>query len=506
MNRYSSLVDVKVMAQPALYLPAGFAVTEEVAQLHDRSHVEVISLPCEIQRMGDVKPEDLHTPGLLYLPNPYVVPGGRFNEMYGWDSHFIVLGLISSGLYDLAKGMVDNQLFEIKYYGTVLNANRTYYLTRSQPPFLTATIRSVYECKHCFADQETALAWLEDAYRLAVMYHATWTLPHHFAGSTGLSRYFDLETGPVPEFADHDTYFHDVIGWLLTNALEDPGYLIRNRHQIDSESGAHNTDANISPRTGVMRERASVKSHSLTDDFYLGDRAMRESGFDCSFRFGPFCGLTHHFAPVCLNSLLYRYECDMACLARELKYETEEENWNMQAKHREAAIHKYLWREDEGLFMDYNFVRELPSGYRYLSTYYPMWAGLATKEQAESLRKKLHIFERSGGLAMSPTESGMQWDEPYGWAPCNWLVVEALRNYGYLDDALRIAKAFVCTIDYNFARDATMREKYNVVAGDAEVHVTAGYKENVIGFGWTNGVYLKMQELLAVGAELRSAR
>jgi alpha,alpha-trehalase len=275
---------------------------------------------------------------------------------------------------------------------------------------------------------------------------------------------------------------------------------------MDSESGAHNAEGIASPRTGVMRERASVKSYSLTEDFYLGDRAMRESGFDCSFRFGPFCGLTHHFAPVCLNSLLYRYECDMACLARELKYETEEENWNMQAKHREAAIHKYLWREDEGLFMDYNFVRELPSGYRYLSTYYPMWAGLATKEQAESLRKKLHIFERSGGLAMSPTESGMQWDEPYGWAPCNWLVVEALRNYGYLDDALRIAKAFVCTIDYNFARDATMREKYNVVAGDAEVHVTAGYKENVIGFGWTNGVYLKMQELLAVGAELRSAR
>jgi len=371
----------------------------------------------------------------------------------------------------------------------------------TQPPFLTAMIRSVYECKHSFPDRETALGWLTDAYQLAVKNHATWTYPHHFAGSTGLSRYFDLETGPVPEFADHSSYFHDVINWLFAHPVEDPGYLIWNRHHMDSESGVQDAAAVVSSRTGVMRERASVNSHSLTEDFYLGDRAMRESGFDCSFRFGSFSGLTHHFAPVCLNSLLYRYERDMAYIARELKLAAEEQNWNSLAMNRANAIHQYLWRNKEGLFMDYNFVRELSSGYCYLSTYYPMWAGLATKEQAESLQNKLHIFERAGGLAMSSTESGMQWDEPYGWAPCNWIVVEALKAYGYLDDALRIAKAFVRTVDDNFARDATMREKYNVVKGDAEVHVTAGYKENVIGFGWTNGVYLKMRELLAESAE-----
>lgn len=501
MRGYSSIVDIKVNAHPVLYLPAGHPVTEEVAELRDRSYVQVDSLPRVIQRMGDVKPEDLPSPGLLYLPNPYVVPGGRFNEMYGWDSYFIVQGLISSGRHDLAKGMLDNLLFEIEYYGTVLNANRTYYLTRSQPPFLTAMIRSVYECERSFTDHKTALDWLTKAYQLATEYHATWTQPHHFAGSTGLSRYFDLETGPVPEFADHSSYFHDVINWLLAHPLEDPGYLIRNRHHTDSASGTHNATAAVSPRTGVMRERASVNSHSLTEDFYLGDRAMRESGFDCSFRFGPFSGMTHHFAPVCLNSLLYRYERDMAYLASELKLVDEEQGWNSLAIIRADAIHKYLWRNDKGLFMDYNFVRELPSGYCYLSTYYPMWAGLATKEQAESLQNRLYIFERSGGLAMSSIESGMQWDEPYGWAPCTWIVVEALRAYGYFDDALRIAKAFVCTVDDNYTRDETMREKYNVVKGDAEVHVTAGYKENVIGFGWTNAVYLKMQELLAESAE-----
>jgi alpha,alpha-trehalase len=499
MNGYASFVDVKVKGQPVLYLPAGLPVDDNVSELHNL--IAIKSLPRIIQRMGDVKPEDLPAPGLLYLPYPYVIPGGRFNEMYGWDSYFIVLGLISSGLYDLAKGMADNLLYEVKHYGTVLNANRSYYLTRSQPPFLTAMILSVYKCKNCFPDDQTRRAWLEEAYELAAKYHSTWMQPHHFAGSTGLSRYFDLESGPVPEYADHSSYFHDIINWLLTHPLEDPGYLIRNRHQADSDSGAQGAHAVVSPRTGVMRERASVKSHSLTEDFYLGDRAMRESGFDCSFRFGSFCGLTHHFAPVCLNSLLYRYERDMACLAGELNRAAEEQNWNAQAERRADEIQKYLWRENEGMFMDYNFVRELPSGYRYLSTYYPMWAGLATREQAELLRKNLHIFERSGGLSMSSKESGMQWDEPYGWAPCNWIVVESLKAYGYIDDALRIAKAFVGTIDKNFARDANMREKYDVVKENAEVHVTAGYKENVIGFGWTNGVYLKMLELLAESAE-----
>jgi alpha,alpha-trehalase len=126
-----------------------------------------------------------------------------------------------------------------------------------------------------------------------------------------------------------------------------------------------------------------------------------------------------------------------------------------------------------------------------------MWVGLATKAQAELLRGNLHLFERSGGLAMSTASSGMQWDDPYGWAPCNWIAVEAMRSYGYHDDARRIAGAFAGTVEANFARDGTMREKYDVVKRDAEVHVTAGYKENVIGFGWTNGVYLKMRQLLA---------
>ena len=224
---------------------------------------------------------------------------------------------------------------------------------------------------------------------------------------------------------------------------------------------------------------------------------MRESGFDSSFRFGPFCGMTHHFAPVCLNSLLYRYERDMACFAIELRLTSDAQAWDALAEQRAESTRRYLWREDEGLFQDYNFISGQNSRYSYLSTFYPMWAGLATKEQSESLRRNLYLFERAGGLAMSTQASGMQWDEPYGWAPCNLIVAEGMRSYGYCDEACRIARAFITTVNHGFANDATVREKYDVVNGSAEVHVTAGYKENVIGFGWTNGVYLKMRELLS---------
>jgi len=497
MSEYASLVDAKIASNPILYLPADVTVPADVIELYDRCRVQVRSLPRVIEKMGDVRPEDLPAPGLLYLPNKYVVPGGRFNEMYGWDSYFIVLGLLSSGRYKLARGMVQNFFFEIKEYGAVLNANRTYCLTRSHPPFLTAMIRSVYEYPQCFEDGETRIVWLEDAYRFAKKYYANWMEAHHRAGDTGLTRYFDIDTGPVPELADDSTYYFDVIDWLLAHPRQYSGYLIQDCRRSDPSIEPASLSTGCSPRGGVLCDCASVKGHCLAGDFYLGDRAMRESGFDSSFRFGPFCGMTHHFAPVCLNSLLYRYERDMAGFADELRVAGDVERWNELADQRGESIRKYLWQEDEGLFQDYNFISGQSSRYSYLSTFYPMWAGLATREQAESLRRNLCLFERAGGLAMSAQASGMQWDEPYGWAPCNLIVAEGMRSYGYFDEARRIARAFTATVDHGFANDATVREKYDVVRMGAEVHVTAGCKENVIGFGWTNGVYLKMRELLS---------
>jgi len=502
MNEYASLVDPKIVSQPVLYLPADITLPAEVVELYDRSRVQVYPLPRIIEKIGDVRPEQLAAPGLLYLPNPYVVPGGRFNEMYGWDSYFIVLGLIASGRYGLARGMVENFFFEIMHYGTVLNANRTYCLTRSHPPFLTSMIRAVYECRQCFGEGEASITWLERAYRLAARDYAMWAAPHRRAGETGLTRYFDLDCTQVPELADDSRYFHDVIEWLLAHPRQDPGYLVQDdRSPSDKVREIQSARRDRELAAGGLSVPASVKGRSLAEDFYRGDRAMRESGFDSSFRFGVFCGKTHHFAPVCLNSLLYRYERDMSEFAHELRLTKDAEKWDTIAQERAAHIQQYLWHEEQGLFQDYDFVREKASEYNYLSTFYPMWAGLATPEQAECLRRNLRLFERPGGLAMSTQASGMQWDEPYGWAPCNLIAAEGMRAYGFRDDALRIARAFISTVDRGFEEDATVREKYHMVRGDAEVHVTAGYKDNVIGFGWTNAVYLKMKEMLLAGGE-----
>ena len=499
MTDCHSLVDIKITANPVLYLPAETPAPKEVSALEQKCHVKVATLPRRIEKLGDVRPEELPAAGLLYLPNPYVVPGGRFNEMYGWDSYFIVLGLEADHREALAMGMVDNFLFEIEHYGAVLNANRTYYLTRSQPPFLTSMIRAVYENPASFpatpAGRTEARAWLERAYALAEKDYSTWTRPEHKAGTTGLARYFDYGVGPVPEMADDSTYYPDVIRWLVAHPREGEGFLVKGSEHPDAAEAARLKQSSCDVRASVVCERAWAGGYRLSRDFYLGDRAMRESGFDPSFRFGPFSGATHHYAPVCLNSLLYRYERDLEHLAHLLAKPAEAHQWDRKAKARDVAIQRYLWRQKEGVFADFDFIHAKASSYAYIASLYPLWAGVATREEAKQVADKLNLFERPGGLSMSNTQTGMQWDEPFGWAPTNWIAVAGLQAAGFREDAKRIARAFDATVDAGFAKDATIREKYNVVSGNANVQVSAGYKVNVIGFGWTNSVYLKMKQV-----------
>ena len=501
MTDCHSLVDIKVTANPVLYLPAETPAPPEVTALKEKCHLKAMALPRRIEKLGDVRPEDLRAAGLLYLPNPYVVPGGRFNEMYGWDSYFIVLGLEADHRETLAKGMVDNFLFEIEHYGAVLNANRTYYLTRSQPPFLTSMIRAVYENPASFpatpAGRIAARAWLERAYTLAEKDYSTWTRPEHKAGTTGLTRYFDLGNGPVPEESDDSTYYSDVIRRLVAHGERgSEGFLVKGSEHPDAAEAARLKQTSCDVHASVVCERAWAAGYRLSRDFYLGDRAMRESGFDPSFRFGPFDGATHHYAPVCLNSLLYRYERDLAHFAHLLAKPEEALRWERAAKTRDAAIQRYLWRPQEGVFADYDFVRGKASSYAYISSLYPLWAGVATREEAKQVVDKLNLFERPGGLSMSNFESGVQWDEPFGWAPTNWIAVAGLEAMGFREDARRIAREFDATVDAGFAKDGTIREKFNVVSGNSNVQVSAGYKSNEIGFGWSNAVYLKMKEVL----------
>jgi alpha,alpha-trehalase len=148
------------------------------------------------------------------------------------------------------------------------------------------------------------------------------------------------------------------------------------------------------------------------------------------------------------------------------------------------------------MFYDYDFIAGQRSTYNYITAFYPLWSGLATPRQATAVERHLKLFEHDGGLAMSDNNSGTQWDLPFGWAPTNWLATKGLAQYGFTSDASRIATKLSSTIRQNFLLDGTIREKYNVVSGSANVEVAAGYKSNVVGFGWTNGVYLKMNDLL----------
>ncbi|HUX45377.1 MAG TPA: trehalase family glycosidase [Terracidiphilus sp.] len=501
MTECHSLVDIKITANPVLYMPADVPAPPEVTALEQKCHVRVLSLPRRIEKIGDVRPEELPAEGLLYLPHPYVVPGGRFNEMYGWDSYFIVLGLEADHHEALAKDMVDNFFFEIEHYGGVLNANRTYYLTRSQPPFLTSMIRAVYENPRSFPatpeGRANAHAWLQKGFELAQKDHSTWIRPEHRAGNTGLARYFDYGNGPVPEMADDATYYIDVIRWLVAHPhAGGADFLMKGPQHPDAAEaeGLRETSCNV--HTSVVCLRAWYDGYRLTRDFYVGDRAMRESGFDPSFRWGPFDGAAHHYAPVGLNSLLYRYERDLEHFALLLGQPTQARKWEHQAQRRAINIHRYLWQAKTGEFADYDFLRHKASTYAYITALYPLWAGVATRGEAKRVVAKLDLFERPGGLSMSNFDSGMQWDEPFGWAPTNWMGVAGLDAAGFRSDAQRLARRWNATVDTGFAHDGTIREKYNVVTGNANVQVSAGYTTNEIGFGWTNAVYLKMRQVM----------
>lgn len=480
-----SLVDPKLTTTPVLYLPAGEAVPPDVKAMESECRVDVRSLPRVIHHEGELPPEEIPTPGLLYLPHRYVVPGGRFNEMYGWDSYFILLGELADGRVDLARGTVENFFYEIDHYGSILNANRTYYLTRSQPPFLSSMVMAVYDAERARNATEPR-AWLQEALPYLIRDHALWTSPPHLAGSTGLSRYFDLGHGPVPEMADASTYYVDVIRWLKAHPDQTPaGYL---------EPARTSPGTRCADRANCLQ--TSLDGVELTPQFYKGDRAMRESGFDTTSRFGPFGGSTEDYAPVCLNSLLYKYERDLANIETALGNRSAATHWNQLAAKRRQHINSLLWDDAAGLFVDYDARTHRRSSYRYITTYYALWAGVATPAQAKRLAANLPLFERAGGLQTSIEDTGQQWDAPFGWAPTNWLATEGLARYGYAVAADRLAHKFMKTVQNGYEHDGTIREKYNMDTSSSNVDVTTGYKMNVVGFGWTNGVYLEMKQLL----------
>ncbi len=461
--------------------------------------LEVVQLPKQITpqyvRSINLKPGILTlaltetAPGKLEGV-PFVVPGGRFNEMYGWDSYFEALGLLTDGRVDLAKAMVENFVYEIRHYGQILNANRSYYLTRSQPPFLTSMALAVYE--H-FPNNQESRNWLAEVFRIAIReYHTVWMNRERLT-ETGLSRYYGYGLGITPET---EVGHYDAV---LAPYAERAGMDVREYAQ-----------AMIA---GEIEEPELV-------EYFLHDRAVRESGHDTSYRLE---NRAAHLNTVDLNSLLYKYEIDIAetieklfddALPMEDGSVERSAVWRKRARERRELMNRLLWNEAQGMYFDYDFVEKQQTGYQSATTFYPLWAKLASPEQAERLLKKaLPLFEAPGGIVAStlasrgkitPERPPKQWDYPNGWAPHQMLIWQGLLNYGYQAEAQRLTYRWLDMITRNAADyNGTIPEKYDVVNRTHKVFAeygNVGTEFDYItreGFGWMNASYQVGLQLLS---------
>jgi alpha,alpha-trehalase len=315
-------------------------------------------------------------------------------------------------------------------------------------------------------------AWLSRAVRDAEQHYRFWMAEPHLVAATGLSRYWDFGEGPAPEVLSDErdeegrTHYDRVREYYRT-------------HDVTDYDESRFYDA---------------KADQLTALFYKGDRSMRESGFDPSNRYGPFSADITSYVPVCLNSLLYRMETDLAEASRLLADEDGAKRWDARAEERRERMDRYLWDEGEGLYLDYDFETGKRRVYPFAATFYPLWAGAASRSQADRVARNLPRFEATGGLLTSTTKSGSQWDAPFGWAPLQLLAVSGLRRYGHDEEASRLARKFIGLVTSEFERTGTIVEKYDVERGASDVApgIRFGYAANQVGFGWTNGVYLEL--------------
>ena len=396
---------------------------------------------------------------LIPLPNPYIVPGGRFREVYYWDSYFTMLGLVQSGRTDLVKNMLDNFAHLIVTIGHIPNGNRTYYLTRSQPPYFAAMVGLYARA----TDTARALAYLDAMEKE----HAFWmdgadTLaPGHayrrvvrLSDSVVLNRYWDDSDEPRPE-----SYRPDVeIGQTLPESL----------------------------RAG----------------FYRNARATAESGWDFSSRWmrNPKDLRTLEtidLIPVDLNSLLYNSERTIAAFAsfRHRRDGGQDDavarRFEQQADARGRAI-LAMYDSKEGFFFDRRWrTGELVTDRPSLAAAEPLYFGIATAEQGSSVAARLERdFLKPGGFVTTNFASGQQWDGPNGWPPLVWLTIEGVRRYGRGDLADRAASRWLRLINRTYHATGRMMEKYDVVTTSRRAG--GGEYPTQDGFGWTNGVALAL--------------
>ena len=482
-------------ARPRLYVPAtdprALRYFSQVAREQPALDLEVVRLPEAITAEYALSIDA--EPGLLSLALdedakgglqglPFVVPGGRFNELYGWDSYFEALGLLRDGRLDLAQAMVEHFLYEVRHYGQILNANRSYYLTRSQPPFLTSMGLAVHA--HLPEGPERT-QWLRRVMETAIREYETVWMGRRRLTPTGLSRYHADGIGMPPE--TEEGHFDAV---------------------LRPYAAAAGMDLRLYSRLYLKRE---IVEPAL-DAHFVHDRTMRESGHDTSNRLE---GCAAHLCTVDLNALLYKYEIDVARVL-ESRFEGRliledgtrhhAADWHARARRRQGLMNALLWDEDRGMFFDYDFVKERRTDYESVTALYPLWAGLVSADQARRLvETALPRFEVAGGLVAGTLASRgpvtlerpqRQWDYPFGWPPHQMLAWQGLLDYGFTEIAQRLAYRWLLMITQNAADyNGTIPEKFDVVNLTHRVFVeygNVGTEFDYItreGFGWMNASY-----------------
>lgn len=431
-----------------------------------REHIE--NLWEHLLRQPDQDVVAAQSSTLLPLPYPYIVPGGRFREVYYWDSYFTMLGLQVSGRADIIEHMVENFAFLIDQHGHIPNGNRTYYLSRSQPPFFALMVSLLAEIK----GEKTLLRYripLEKEY-------AYWMSGENELPSTAK---LDSETS-----RDRSTL-------AIRRIVRLPDGCLLNRYWDD--------DPRPRPEAFAEDVHTAQQTARTSEETYRHLRAAAESGWDFSSRWladeRQLASIhTTDFLPVDLNCLLYFLEKTLVRCHKLLPDHTPVEVYRDRARLRKSAILKYCWHSEQGFFVDFNHRGHKPSSALTLAGAFPLFFQMAEAPQAASVAKLLEEkFLRPGGLTTSLSHSGQQWDAPNGWAPLQWMAYRGLLNYGYTHLAETIRLNWLAINEQTYASTGKMMEKYNVENPDAPGG--GGEYPNQDGFGWTNGVYLKMSSV-----------
>lgn len=399
-----------------------------------------------------------HEPGgtFIHLSHPYFVPGGRFGEIYYWDSYFSMLGMVADGEEQLAQDMVDNFAELIDSLGFIPNGNRTYYVGRSQPPFFSLMVdviaqtkgKGVY-LKYLDELQKEYDFWMQGSNLLSAHHPAAYRCVEMPDGSL-LNRYYDKYDTPREEMYRSD---------------------VATARTMDKES-------------------ARVLFRNL--------RAAAESGWDFSSRWmrdGNDLATTQttDIIPIDLNCLLHHLEKTLA-KAYSLKQNKQLTSvYALKAERREKAIKKYCWNQADGFYTDYIWATNTLSHSLTAAGAYALFEHIADRKEAKRMEQCLSTkFLKQGGIVTTLSKTGQQWDEPNAWAPLQWITCKGLYDYGFLTLSKEIRDRWMKMCQRVYRSTGKMLEKYDAV----NVSDTGGGEyPNQDGFGWTNGVYKAMQSL-----------